>query len=91
MQWTQVKGALGRTYEGVQRKHTMQMAAGLSYYFVMSLLLHARRHHRMHGVIRNESVLVLVQIAVVALRCIEHVQPILRKIRHARTDGQLRV
>jgi membrane protein len=37
MRWTQVKGALGRTYEGVQRKHTMQMAAGLSYYFVMSL------------------------------------------------------
>jgi len=37
MQWTQIKGALARTYEGVQRKHTMQMAAGLSYYFVMSL------------------------------------------------------
>jgi membrane protein len=37
MRWTQVKGALGHTYEGVQRKHTMQMAAGLSYYFVMSL------------------------------------------------------
>jgi membrane protein len=37
MRWTQVKGALGRTYQGVQRKHTMQMAAGLSYYFVMSL------------------------------------------------------
>jgi membrane protein len=37
MRWTQVKGALGRTYEGVQRKHTLQMAAGLSYYFVMSL------------------------------------------------------
>ncbi|MFL6307196.1 MAG: YihY/virulence factor BrkB family protein [Candidatus Sulfotelmatobacter sp.] len=37
MRWTQVKGALARTYEGVQRKHTMQMAAGLSYYFVMSL------------------------------------------------------
>jgi len=37
MRWTQVKGALGRIYEGVQRKHTMQMAAGLSYYFVMSL------------------------------------------------------
>jgi membrane protein len=37
MRWTQVKSALGRTYEGVQRKHTLQMAAGLSYYFVMSL------------------------------------------------------
>src|SRR5207302_3863984 len=37
MRWTQLKGALGRTYEGVQHKHTMQMAAGLSYYFVMSL------------------------------------------------------
>ena len=37
MRWQQVKSALGRTYEGVQRKHTTQMAAGLSYYFVMSL------------------------------------------------------
>ena len=37
MRWNQVKRALGRTYEGVQRKHTTQMAAGLSYYFVMSL------------------------------------------------------
>ena len=37
MRWTLVKSALGRTYEGVQRKHTLQMAAGLSYYFVMSL------------------------------------------------------
>jgi membrane protein len=37
MRLTQVKSALGRTYEGVQRKHTLQMAAGLSYYFVMSL------------------------------------------------------
>lgn len=26
-----------RTYDNVQQKHTMQMAAGLSYYFVMSL------------------------------------------------------
>ena len=37
MRWNQIKRALGRTYEGVQRKHTTQMAAGLSYYFVMSL------------------------------------------------------
>jgi uncharacterized BrkB/YihY/UPF0761 family membrane protein len=37
MHLNQVKTALGRTYDGVQRKHTMQMAAGLSYYFVMSL------------------------------------------------------
>lgn len=37
MRWNQIKSALGRTYERIQRKHTMQMAAGLSYYFVMSL------------------------------------------------------
>src|SRR5690348_10119239 len=37
MRLSQVKTALGRTYDDVQRKHTMQMAAGLSYYFVMSL------------------------------------------------------
>ncbi len=37
MQFAQVKTALSRTYDDVQRKHTMQMAAGLSYYFVMSL------------------------------------------------------
>src|SRR5579862_8048672 len=36
MRFSQVKAGLGRTYEDVQRKHTMQMAAGLSYYFVMS-------------------------------------------------------
>ena len=36
MRLSQVKAALGRTYEDVERKHTMQMAAGLSYYFVMS-------------------------------------------------------
>lgn len=37
MRFSQVKAAVGRTYDDVQRKHTMQMAAGLSYYFVMSL------------------------------------------------------
>ena len=37
MRWNQFKSALGHTYEGVRRKHTTQMAAGLSYYFVMSL------------------------------------------------------
>ncbi|HLZ42252.1 MAG TPA: YihY/virulence factor BrkB family protein [Candidatus Sulfotelmatobacter sp.] len=37
MRLSQVKTALGRTYEDVQQKHTMQMAAGLSYYFVMAL------------------------------------------------------
>src|SRR5437016_14390326 len=37
MRITQVKAALARTYDDVQSKHTMQMAAGLSYYFVMSL------------------------------------------------------
>lgn len=37
MRLSQVKTALLHTYNDVQRKHTMQMAAGLSYYFVMSL------------------------------------------------------
>jgi len=37
MRLTQVKSALWRTYDDVQKKHTTQMAAGLSYYFVMSL------------------------------------------------------
>ena len=32
-----VKGALEKTYSDVQRNHTMQMAAALSYYFVLSL------------------------------------------------------
>jgi membrane protein len=32
-----VKGALEKTYLDVQRNHTMQMAAALSYYFVLSL------------------------------------------------------
>jgi membrane protein len=32
-----LKGALGRTYTDVQRNRTMQMAAALSYYFVLSL------------------------------------------------------
>ncbi|HTM90173.1 MAG TPA: YihY/virulence factor BrkB family protein [Terriglobales bacterium] len=36
MRFPQVKHALWRTYNDVQNKHTMQMAAGLSYYFVMS-------------------------------------------------------
>ncbi|PYS20378.1 MAG: hypothetical protein DMF72_21330 [Acidobacteria bacterium] len=37
MRLHQIKNALLRTYDDVQRKHTMQMAAGLSYYFVLSL------------------------------------------------------
>lgn len=37
MQLANLKSALHRTYANVQRKHTTQMAAGLSYYFVMSL------------------------------------------------------
>lgn len=37
MQLANLKSALRRTYCNVQRKHTTQMAAGLSYYFVMSL------------------------------------------------------
>jgi len=32
-----VKGALERTYRDVQHNHTLQMAAALSYYFVLSL------------------------------------------------------
>jgi membrane protein len=32
-----IKSALWRTYEDVSRKHTLQMAAALSYYFVLSL------------------------------------------------------
>jgi membrane protein len=34
---TQIKRALRRTYDNVLRNHTMQMAAALSYYFVLSL------------------------------------------------------
>jgi membrane protein len=37
MQLADINRALRRTYTNVQRKHTTQMAAGLSYYFVMSL------------------------------------------------------
>lgn len=37
MRLNQILTALRHTYDDVQRKHTMQMAAGLSYYFVMSL------------------------------------------------------
>src|SRR6059058_1303664 len=34
---SEVKGAFARTYGDVTRNHTMQMAAALSYYFVLSL------------------------------------------------------
>lgn len=34
---TRIKHALGETYEDVLRNHTLQMAAALSYYFVLSL------------------------------------------------------
>jgi membrane protein len=37
MKLTLVSNALQRTYADVQRNHTMQMAAALSYYFVLSL------------------------------------------------------
>jgi membrane protein len=37
MRLGRVRTALGRTYHDVQRNHTMQMAAALSYYFVLSL------------------------------------------------------
>src|SRR5881398_429252 len=33
----EVKGAFARTYSDIQNNHTMQMAAALSYYFVLSL------------------------------------------------------
>src|ERR671937_1672693 len=32
-----LRSALGRTYSDVNRNHTLQMAAALSYYFVLSL------------------------------------------------------
>jgi membrane protein len=37
MDLTDIKDALLRTYDDVARNHTLQMAAALSYYFVMSL------------------------------------------------------
>ena len=37
MQWTQIKRAFGNAARDVSRKHTMAFAAGLSYYFVLSL------------------------------------------------------
>jgi membrane protein len=37
MRRAQVKAALTHTYEDIGRNHTLQMAAALSYYFVMSL------------------------------------------------------
>jgi membrane protein len=37
MQLTRLKNTVQRTYHNVQRKHTTQLAAGLSYYFVMSM------------------------------------------------------
>lgn len=37
MQLSHIPSLLKRIYDNVQEKHTLQMAAGLSYYFVMSL------------------------------------------------------
>jgi membrane protein len=37
VQLRELKSALVRTYVDVQRNHTLQMAAALSYYFVMAL------------------------------------------------------
>lgn len=38
MRWIrQLKLAIRRTYDGVKQKHTSQLAAGLSYYFILSL------------------------------------------------------
>ena len=34
---SEIKGAFAHTYEDIARNHTMQMAAALSYYFVLSL------------------------------------------------------
>ena len=36
-QLRKLRSALVRTYDDVQRNHTLQMAAALSYYFVMAL------------------------------------------------------
>jgi membrane protein len=37
MRFANLKSALARTYDDLNRNHTLQMAAALSYYFVMSL------------------------------------------------------
>src|SRR5437899_4711639 len=37
MTLSEIKGALWRAYTDINRNHTMQMAAALSYYFVLSL------------------------------------------------------
>src|SRR5580704_4904632 len=37
MKFANLKDALFRTYKDVDRNHTLQMAAALSYYFVLSL------------------------------------------------------
>jgi membrane protein len=37
VQWTQIQRAFGNAARDVSRKHTMAFAAGLSYYFVLSL------------------------------------------------------
>jgi membrane protein len=37
MRWAYVRDTVVRTYDDIQNNHTLAMAAGLSYYFVMSL------------------------------------------------------
>ena len=37
MAWRQIRDTIVRTYDDIQNNHTLAMAAGLSYYFVMSL------------------------------------------------------
>jgi len=37
MSWSEVQTAITRTYDDIQDNHTLQMAAALSYYFVISL------------------------------------------------------
>src|SRR6267154_3340334 len=37
MRWAELRTAVTRTYDDVQDNHTLQMAAALSYYFVLSL------------------------------------------------------
>jgi membrane protein len=37
MKLVRIRDALARTYDDVDRNHTLQMAAALSYYFVLSV------------------------------------------------------
>src|ERR1700745_4329368 len=37
MSWSELQTAITRTYDDIQDNHTLQIAAALSYYFVLSL------------------------------------------------------